>query len=203
MDVILGDDRQVEVDHQRQVFDVQATGRHVGSDQNLHFTRLEAVERALAGRLGLVAVDAVGVDAQPLKFFHQRVHAVAGLGEHQYLLPLALAHQVHEQFRLALLVHRHDPLLDRIGRDVARADFDSQRIVEHLPGQQADVIGEGRGEQQRLTFLRQRAVNVRQLLGKAQVEHAVGFVQHQGLQLVELQRVLAEQVEQAARGRHQ
>jgi hypothetical protein len=78
----------------------------------------------LTGGLRLVAVDAVGIDAQALEFFHQRVHTVAGLGEHQHLLPLALAHQVHEQLRLALLVHRHDPLLDRIGRDVARADFD-------------------------------------------------------------------------------
>jgi hypothetical protein len=76
---------------------------------------------------------------------------------------------------------------------------DAQRIVEHLPGQQADVVGEGRREQQRLALLRQHAVDVRQFFGEAQVEHTVGFIQHQGLQLIEFQRVLAEQVDQATR----
>ncbi|MNP72770.1 hypothetical protein D3C76_1693860 [compost metagenome] len=94
-------------------------------------------------------------------------------------------------------------MLDRIGGDVARADFDAQRVIEHLPGQQADVVGEGGREQQRLALLWQGFVDIRQFLGETQVEHAIGFVQYQGLQLIELQGVLAEQVEQAARGRHQ
>ena len=200
VDVVFGHDRQVKVDHQRQVFDIQATGRYVGSHQDLHVAGLEAVQCALAGGLGFVAMDAVGVDAQALQLVHQGVHAVAGLGEHQHLLPTALAHQVHKQLRLALFIHRHHPLLDGVGGDVARADFDAQRVVEHLPGEQANVIGEGRGEQQGLALFRQHAVDIRQFFGEAQVEHAVSFIQHQGLQLVELQRVLAEQVDQAARG---
>ena len=147
MNVIFGDDRQIEVDHQRQVFDVQTTGGDVGRDQNLHFAQLETVQCALARGLRFVAMDAVSIHTEALKFFHQRIDAVTRLGEHQHLLPLVLAHQVHEQFGLAFLVHSHDPLLDRVGGDIARADFDAQRIVEHLPGEQADVIGEGCGKQ--------------------------------------------------------
>ena len=108
-----------------------------------------------------------------------------------------------EQLGLALLVDRDQPLLDAAGRDIARADFDAQRIIEHLPGQQADGLGEGRREQQGLALLRQGRIDRAQLVGKAQVEHAVGFVQHQGLQLVELHRVLAEQIEQATGSGHQ
>jgi hypothetical protein len=57
-------------------------------------------------------VDAVGVDAFGEQALDQLVHAVAGLGEHQHLLPALLAQQVAEQVGLALLVHRHQPLLD-------------------------------------------------------------------------------------------
>jgi hypothetical protein len=53
-------------------------------------------------------------------------------------------------------------------------------------------------ENSRVWRLRGRAAYTAQFFGKAQVEHAVGFVQHQGLHLVELHGVLAEQVEQAA-----
>ena len=61
--IVFGNDRQVEVDHQWQVVDVQAAGRHIGGQQDLHFAGLEAIQGPLTGGLGLVAVDAVGVDA--------------------------------------------------------------------------------------------------------------------------------------------
>jgi hypothetical protein len=52
----------------------------------------------------------------------------------------------------------------------------------------------------RLWQQRQQLVDVAR---KAEVEHAVGLVQHQGLHLVEAHRVLALQVEQAAGRGHQ
>ena len=201
--IVFGDDRQVEVDHQWQVVDVQTTGRHIGGQQYLHFAGLEAVQRTLTGGLGLVAVDAVGVDALLLQQLGQLIDTLAGFHEHQGLGPFLFFQQVAKQLGLALLVDRDQPLLDAAGRDIARADFDAQRVIEHLPGQQADGLGEGGGEQQGLALLRQGRIDRAQLVGKAQVEHAVGFVQHQGLQLVELHRVLAEQVEQATGGGHQ
>ena len=201
--IVLGNDRQVEVDHQRQVVDVQATGGDIGGHQHLNLAGLEAVQRALAGRLGAITMDAVGVDALGEQPLDQLVHTVAGLGEHQHLLPALLAQQVAEQVGLALLVHRHQPLLDRAGSGIARADLDAQRIVQRQAREHADLVGEGGGEQQRLALARQRRVHRLQLFGEAQVEHAVGFVEHQGLHLAELDGVLAEQVEQAPRGGHQ
>ena len=41
------------------------------------------------------------------------------------------------------------------------------------------------------------------VVDEAHVEHAVGFVEHQHLDLVEAQRALVDQIEQAARCRHQ
>ncbi|MNC15251.1 hypothetical protein D3C75_630620 [compost metagenome] len=203
MHVILGNDREVKVDHQRQVIDIQAAGRHIGRHQHLDFAGLEAVQRALTGGLRAVTVDTVGIHTLGQQALHQLIDAIAGLGEHQHLLPALLAQQVAEQVDLALFIHRHQPLLDAGGRGIARADFDAQRVVQGQPRQHADLVGESGGEQQRLALAWQRGVHRLQLFGKAQVEHAVGFVQHQGLHLVELHGVLPEQVEQAARGSHQ
>ncbi|MNE38821.1 hypothetical protein D3C80_1327350 [compost metagenome] len=140
-------------------------------------------------------MNAIGVHALALQALDQLVDTIASLGEHQHLLPALLAQQVAEQLGLALLVHRHHPLLDGAGRFVARADFDAQRVIQHLLGQQANGVGKGRGEQQRLPALGQRCINIAQLFAETQVEHAVGFVEHQRLQLGELHGVLAVQIQ--------
>ncbi|MNG99819.1 hypothetical protein D3C79_589980 [compost metagenome] len=148
-------------------------------------------------------MDAVGVHAQATQALNQLIDPITGLGKHQHLLPALLAQQMAEQLRLALLVHRDDPLLDRAGGDVARADFDAQGIIQGLPGELADLVREGRREQQRLPTGRQGGIHGAQFFGKPQVEHAVGFVEYQSLQLIELHRILAEQIEQAPGCRHQ
>ena len=63
VDVVLRHQRQVEVDHQRQLLDVEAAGRHVGGDQHGDAPRLEVAEGPLAGALRLVAVDDRGAQA--------------------------------------------------------------------------------------------------------------------------------------------
>ena len=88
MNIVFRHDRHVEVDHQRQVFDVQTTGCHIGRHQNLYFAGLETIQRTLARRLRFVAVNAVSVDTQGLQLADQLVHAVAGLGEYQDLFPV-------------------------------------------------------------------------------------------------------------------
>ena len=94
-------------------------------------------------------------------------------------------------------------MLDGFGGGVAWAHFHRQRIAQQLAGHLPDGIGKGGGEQQGLALFRQCAEQLVQLAGKTQVEHAVGFIQHQGLQLGELHRVLPIQVEQSPRRGHQ
>ena len=51
--------------------------------------------------------------------------------------------------------------------------------------------------------LRQHGDDALDVVDEAHVEHAVGFVEHQHLDLVEAQRALVDQIEQAAGGRDQ
>ena len=60
---------------------------------------VEALERAGAVVLGLVAVDGVGLDAGARELLREAVGAVLGLHEDEDLAPVVRAHQVREEAR--------------------------------------------------------------------------------------------------------
>ena len=70
-------------------------------------------------------------------------------------------------------------------------------------GEIGDLARHGGGEQQRLALLRQLRDDRADVVDEAHVEHAVGFVEHQHLDLVEAHAVLPHEVEQAAGRRDQ
>ena len=61
--VVLGHHRQVEVDHLRQLVDVDAARSDVGGHQHGHAVGLEVAQRTQALALALVAMDRRGLDA--------------------------------------------------------------------------------------------------------------------------------------------
>ena len=63
VDVVLRVPRQLEVDDDRQVLDVEAAGGDVGRDEDPDLAGLEALERARPLGLRAVGVDRDGVDA--------------------------------------------------------------------------------------------------------------------------------------------
>jgi hypothetical protein len=69
-----------------------------------------------------------------------------------------------------------------------------------LRAQAADGAVEGGAEHQGLARLGQHGGDGLDVLDETEVEHAVGFVEHQSLDLAEHGRVGAGQVHQAARG---
>ena len=203
MDIVFGDRRQVEIDDDGQLIDVQATGGHVGGHQHLHLGRFETGQRTQAVRLGLVAVDRIGAHALLQQGIHQQLDALARLDEDQYLAPALFLQQVQKQFRLAFLVAHDDRLLDGLDRAVARAHFHRDGILQHGFRHGADGVREGGREQQGLALLGHRHQQYIELALEAQVQHAVRLVQHQGLHLLELDGALRLQVQQAARRGHQ
>ena len=63
MDVVLRVPRELEVDDDRQVLDVEPAGSDVGRDQDADLAGLEALERARPFGLRSVRVDGDGIDA--------------------------------------------------------------------------------------------------------------------------------------------
>ncbi len=198
--VIFGHVRQVVVDDMRQCVDVDTACGDVGGDEDLDFIVLEALERAHALRLALVAVDGVRLDTVLVELLGQAVGAMLGFGEHQHLEPVVRLHKVGEEFALAVLVHRVHDLRHQFDRRIAPRDFDRDRVFHEGVGQLADLVREGGREQQVLPLHRQQRHDAADIGQKAHVQHAVGFVEHQDFNAAQVHRALLHVVEQAAGG---
>ena len=85
VDVVVLFRRNVVVDDRGQVFDVQATGRHVGGDEHADLAGFEVLEGLGTGLLALVAVDGVGGDVMAFEEVGQAAAAELGVHEDQYL----------------------------------------------------------------------------------------------------------------------
>jgi len=90
-------------------------------------------------------------------------------------------------------------LVHQLGGGIAARHFDQRRRIQQAVGELLDLVGEGRGEQQVLPLLRQQREDLADVADETHVEHAVGLVQHQNFDLRQVDRPLADVVEQAAR----
>ncbi len=203
VDVVLGDVGHVEVDDVGERLDVDAARRDVGRDQHPQAAVLEPRQGVGALRLAAVAVDAVAGHLVAVEELGQAVGAVLGAGEDQHVLDLVAPQQLEQQPGLELFPHRVDRLGDGRGRQRPALDVDRRRVPQHLLRQLDDRRRQGGREQHGLAVARQRREHPPHVGQEAHVEHAVGLVEHQHLEIVEPRVVVLEMVEQASRGRHQ
>ena len=173
----------------------------VGRHQHLHLRRLEVGERLEARRLALVAVDRRRLEAVLLELPGEPRGAVLGAHEAQHLPQVARGHDVRQQRALALrrdLVHA---LGNGLGGRVAARDLDQRRRVEQLVGELLDLVRERRREEQVLPLggCRQQRHDPLDVGDEAHVEHAIGLVEHEDLDLRQVDALLLDVVEQASR----
>ena len=149
-------------------------------------------------RLALVAVDRAGGDAGGLEHPDDLVGAMLGAAEHQRPLD-RLRLQVHgEQGGLLGLVDQDDGLLDAVDGSRRRSDGDFGRVGQIAVGKILDRLRHGRREEQGLTPSRDQGDDPLQRMDEAEVEHLVGFVEHQDFEVAQAERALVDEVEQAA-----
>ncbi len=186
-----------------QLDDVEPARRDVGGDEHVGLALLERVERDHPVLLALVAVDGVGVDAFVLQLAREAARADLRVREDQHLLQLARADDVGDGRTLLVGRHRVEDLLHELGRRVATVDLDDDRVGLEALREPLDVVAERRGEQQVLPLRGQEVDDPLQVGQEAHVEHAVGLVEDEHLDLRQVQRLLLHVVEQAARRRDQ
>ena len=126
-----------------------------------------------------------------------------GFGKNQCLTPATVMDQAREHCGLLLFVHRVNRLRNRRRSSVARCDRNFNRVAYQPFGQLANIIREGRREHQILTALGQQTNNAFNIMNKAHIQHAVGLIEHQHLQIGELHCVLAVEVHQTAGRRNE
>ena len=186
---------------------VNATSRHVCRHQNLHLTIAQRHQAAVTQALAQRAVQCHGGEAFLLQVVGQTVALHLGGGKHDGLVDAAVAQPVVQQLALVLgVVSPEQHLLDVLVLLLSRRDRDLLHVravvVHHTHGQLLNAGSKRGAEHHGLLALSRHLVDFGQIVGKAQIQHAVGFVHHQELHLVQLDLHGALQVQQTARSGH-
>src|SRR6201999_4582710 len=96
-----------------------------------------------------------------------------------------LQYQLNQRYFLMVVNHIH-LLIDTHG-GVRNGNIDLLGVVQHLFGHGTDAARHSCREQQRLPLFWQIADDAHNIIIKAHVQHAVGFVKHQVFDMVKLQ----------------
>ena len=199
--VVLGVERQVEIEDVAHVLDMQAARGDVGRDEDLQLAALELREQLFALGLRHVAGEHADREVGALERARDLLAPHLGVDEHHRAVGVHAREQADEQRQLFLVRRQVDHLAHAVGRDVVGLDDELLRVVHVLVRELQHAVAERRREQQALALLARRhlAQQEADVLDEAEVEHAVGLVQHHDLRGTERDHVLLHVVDQAAR----
>ena len=204
VNVILGRERHVVIDHDRQFDDVESPRRDVGCNQHFDGAALESIERLHALVLRLVAVDGVRVDSGLLQLAREAAAFDLRVDEDEHLgqaaaVRSARAKEFQQHVRLLGFVQLVDLLLHVVRRCIAASDFDQLRLAQEVRREPLDLLGERGREHQALPLLGKKIEDARDVGQEAHVEHPVGLVEHHDLHLRQVRVLLLDMIEQPAR----
>ena len=198
VDVVFRHERQVVIDHERQVGDVEAARRDVGGDKDVDAPRLEVAQGTCAGVLTLVAVNHRRADSRAIQMLADAVRAALRLAEYQRLPFLRRREHVPQDAALPCLRNRVDPVADRGRYELTLRDVHLDRRPREFGRKPRHLYRECRRKQQRLTIARERGQDAAQRWQKAHIEHPIGFVQCQDFHTRQIDRALLHVIDQAS-----
>ena len=194
--------RQVGVDHQAEVGQVEATGRHVGGDAGAGMAVTQGLQRVRALLLRQFAGKLHGREAAFAQGAVQVADPLASGAEDQGAGAFEIAQQVHHRVLDLVRGHAHGPVFDVAVGLVAADGVDAHRVALIALGQGGDVLGDGGGEQESAALGRGRIEDFLEVLAEAHVEHLVGLVEDDDLEAPEVEVAPLQVVAQAAGRAH-
>ena len=193
----VGRARRIEVDHVVHAGDVESACGDVRRHQDVELPAPEALHGAVALGLAHVALERHGPEPLAGQLLRHALRPVLGAGEDDRALAILLAEHVIQQRALASRGHRVECVLDLRERLLV-GELHDVGLDQHAPRQLADGVGHRGREEQVLPVPRQGRQNLPDVRQETHVEHVVRLVEHQGLDLREVEQALLEQVEDAA-----
>ena len=186
-----------EVDDVRQVVDVEATGCHVGSHEQLRQVLAELLHGQVALLLRQVTVQRLGVVAvldelvgYLLRFY---LRAAEDDGEDFGVV-------VHDALQcqvLVLCVHHVIDVVNVLGTLVARAHDDGLVVLQILCCHALHLAAHRGREHQRAVLFGQGLEDFVDTVREAHVEHLVGLVEHDGRHLLQMDVAAVLQVDES------
>ena len=147
--------------------------------------------------LAPVGMDRLDIVARLAQATARGIGPAARAREHDHAVRPLLGEDRLDERRLNRLRRADDVLVDGLGDVALTRDLDFCGIFHHRRDDVVDGRVDGRGEQKRLPVFRRRGDNLLHGRQKAHVEHAVGLVEHEDLDVAELHRLALHQVDEA------
>src|SRR5690606_28535294 len=197
--------RQGVVDHMADAVDVDAAALHVVGHQYPQLALAEVFQgpytlvlRHVSGQLG-------GIDAVAYQALLDAANLVLAVGKDHHPFQLQLGNQVVQQLVLVTAADGIHLLGNVLRGGALGFDFHHRRLHGPLLGQVHHVVAEGGGEQQGLAIAlaRRLADDLADLGDEAHVQHAVGLIEDQYLDQIQVYLAAIAEVQQATRGSDQ
>ncbi len=192
--------RQVGMDDQIEIGQIDTARGDVGGDQHVHVALAEGLERLLAGDLAQVAVHRADLEAALGELVGDLLRGALGAGEdHRGAAALGLQNPGDQFTFVQRMRPVHELCRAIVNRRIVRLlGPDMRRPGEESTGQRDDRTRHGRREQHGLPFIGHHAENAFDIGQEAQIEHLVGLVQHQDAHFSENQMLLIGEIQQTA-----
>ncbi len=172
--------RRLDLNDPGDVADVDPAGGDVGRDEGLHPPLPEGRQRPIALRLFHFPRERSNDEPCLGELAGDPGHVGPGAHEHERLRVFVREQQVDERVDpLARLDEVHHVRDVRVGLAETRS-LDVHRILLEAIGQGHHVAREGRRHEVRPSLLREHREDRLEVFSKAEVEHRVGFVEHDG-----------------------
>src|SRR5271169_4510217 len=185
MNEILGHLRQVVIDDVSNFLNVDTPGGKIRRDEHAEASLLKAGQGRSALRLRTVAVDCSGSDAVATQAFGNTLRSSLGTRENQAAAAL-LAKQVAKQVELTVnrdLERLESHVFGGLQRGTQRNAHGSPCIFLYEP---SHISFQGRGEAHGLALFGEYSRNPSNRGKKSHVQHAIGLVEHEHLQIGEM-----------------
>lgn len=201
VDVVLAVGRQVVVDDQRNLLDIDTTGQKVSGDQDTRRTGTELLHDNIT--LGLVHVTVHGRDGEVTgsELVGEPVDLSAGVAEDDSLGDSDGLVEIGEGVELPLLLlNGNVELLDTFEGELVLLDENTDGVTHELGGDLEDVLGHGGGKENNLGRLGEELEDVVDLLGETARQHLIGLVENEHLHGVGLEDAALDHVVDTAGG---
>ena len=191
--------RQVVVEYVADVGNVQAARGDIGRDQHGQIAAVEFAHEAQPLLLRHVARQRLRLEPVREQIALELLRDALGVDEHHRATRIVQAQQADQQRHLFGHRGEIDELAHAVRGDAIGLDPHELGIVHVLVGELQHALRQGRREQHRLARLgfRQPAQNEADIGDEAQVEHAIGLVEHHGLRVAHVEDMLLEVVNDA------
>ena len=191
----------VVINHMGDARHVQTPGDHIGGDQQVETLVFQTLYGFFTLLLLHVAIQGVGAQVATVELFCQLKGRLLGAHEYDHGIVVFRFQNTAQGVQLVEAGHRPETLANggRGGRGTA-VDLYFLRVFQVLVSNLANHRRHGGGEQGQLAVRRSALEYPLHVINKAHAQHFVGFIQHQGFQVVQFQGAAFHVIHDAAGG---